>query len=318
MGIKQGVGATATRPFGAASTTRYHPCLHDAFHFSHLPLPRAVGPYAVIRTTKIIQSSLGLMMFGPKFDQDAGAWTNACADGYRDMTKSAGTANNMYGYVFDTIGTAAWGAAQITPAAFSVQIMNPESIQQTTGIMYVGRMRTDWKIKDNTATTGQQAADRFVSYNNPRLTSAAKLAFRGVQVDAVPFNMNLLSNFTSFKVDSDGNFGASANTASFGGLAPIFAYNPKGVDLQYLVCCEWRVRFDPSNPAMASHVQHQAPSESVWQKCLNEAEAIGNGCIDIADKVANVGNSLFGAMGSMYRAGRGARAIAGAGRLALM
>ena len=36
------------------------------------------------------------------------------------------------------------------------------------------------------------------------------------------------------------------------GFAPIVVCNPEGIELYLLVCCEWRVRFDPTNPTQAT------------------------------------------------------------------
>lgn len=331
-GIKQGVGRAVARAFGSLPGIRrkrggrgrgkvmngYSCCHHDAFHQSHLALPRPVGPYTVIRTTQLVTTGSGLVLLGPTFDRPKGVWTNHCAYVYNDFNKTASTSNNLKAYSFDSIKGSNWNGAQVVPAAYSVQLMNPEAIQQSKGIVYGGRIRTTYKMSENTGTTGVAIAQQFISYNNPRLMSAAKLAFRGVQVDAVPFNMSELANFTRIEEEVTGDFTGSTGMNDNVGFAPIFIYNPDGINLQYLICCEWRVRFDPSNPAQASHVLHQAAPESVWMQALHAAETVGNGVVDIADRVAETGNAVFGAMASTYRAGRGLRAITGGvGQLAL-
>lgn len=292
--------------------------MHDAFHQCHLPLPRPTGPYTVIRTTQLITSGSGLALFGPTFDRPKGVWTNHAAYFFNDYNKTGSTSNNLKAQAFDSIKGDSWNGAQVVPAAYSIQIMNPEAIQGSKGIVYAGRLRTTYKLSENVGTVGKALAMNFISYNNPRLLSAAKLAFRGVQVDAVPFNMSELANFTRIEEEVTGDFTGSTGMNDDTGFAPIFVYNPNGIDLQYLVCCEWRVRFDPSNPAQASHVQHTAAPESVWMRALHAAEAVGNGVVDIADRVAETGNAVFGAAAGTYRAARGMRALtAGVGQLAL-
>lgn len=321
-GIKQGTGRTVVQAFGTAPrrATRvrrrgkrmqgYHPCHHDAFHFAHLPLPRPTGPYTVIRTTQLITTGSKLTLVGPTYDRVKSRWTNIAALSYNDGNVTPASNNNMKRYVFNALTGGSWNGAQITPAAFSVQLMNPGALQTTTGIVYAGRIRTAWKISENLTTAGAASANQFISYNNPRLLAAAKLAFRGVQVDCVPFNMSELANFTPVEELADGDFTASASTPDFNGFAPIFFWNPNNIaNLQFLVCCEWRVRFDPSNPAQASHTQHTHAPESMWMQALHTAEAIGNGVIDIADKVAETGNAVFGAAAGTYRAARGMRAL---------
>lgn len=330
-GIKQGVGRAVAQAFGSAPLSRrrtrrrggkkmagYHPCMHDAFHQCHLPLPRPTGPYTVIRTTQLVVSDYALLMLGPTFDRQNGRWTNAAAYGVVDTGKALNSANNMYVWPFNTLSGDKWNGAQITPAAFSVQVMNPQALQTTTGIVYGGRLRTAYKWSENITKTGDAIIAEFLSYNNPRLMAAAKLAFRGVQVDAVPFNMSELANFTPVKEETATAFAANTNMYDNNGFAPIWFSNPSKIPLQYLVCCEWRVRFDPSNPAQASHIQHTHSSENIWMRCLHAAESLGNGVVDIADKVAETGNAVFNATAGAYRAGRGVRALTnGMGALAL-
>lgn len=328
-GIKQGVGRAVARAFGGTVARKgrkrggkrsmgYHPCLHDAFHMAHLPLPRPTGPYTIIRTTQLVTSDAPLMVFGPTWDDTKGEWTNLMAYGLLDRTKSWSTANNVYQYTFESMKNGSWDAVQVTPAAFSVQLMNPGALQTTSGIVYGGRIRTSWKVTDHGSDTGDTVANQFISYNMPRLMASAKLAFRGTQTDAVPFNMSRLADFTQLHTTDPGTTAVGSGTWDFAGFNPQFYYNPNNLNLQYLVCCEWRVRFDPSNPAQASHVQHTHANESIWMRCLHAAEAAGNGVIDIADRVAQTGNAIFGASASAYRAGRGMRALtAGVGQLAL-
>lgn len=328
-GIKQGVGRAVAKAFGATVSRRknrrggrrgpnmsYNPCCHDAFHLHHLPLPRPVGPYTVIRTTQVITSNAPLMVLGPVYDSGASTWTNILGYGALDAGKNWTDANNLYRYVFETMKKDTWKAAQVTPSAFSVQVMNPGALQKTEGIMYAGRIRTSYKV---TAQTGKvnDSAQELVSYNMPRLMASAKLAFRGVQVDSVPFNMSRLAEFTAITESDAGTTAVTGSGADFSGFNPQFFYNPDNISLQYLVCCEWRVRFDPSNPAQGSHVQHTHADESIWMRALHAAEAMGNGVVDIADRVAQTGNAIFGATASAYRAGRGMRAIGGAAQLAL-
>lgn len=328
-GIKQGVGRAVVQAFGASAPRRrrragrrrgmtgFHPCMHDAFHQCHLPLPRPTGPYTVIRTTQLISSNYKLLLLGPTFDRGNSRWTNAAAYGWVDAAASTTASNNMYVWPFSTMAGSNWNGAQVTPAAFSVQLMNPGALQSTSGIVYAGRVRTAYKISEAGSITGTAIANQFISYNNPRLLASAKLAFRGVQMDAVPFNMSELANFTPIQDNAASTFTASSAMNDNNGFAPIFVYNPNGIDLQYLVCCEWRVRFDPSNPAQASHVQHTHANENIWMRAMHAAEALGNGVVDIADRVAETGNAVFNAAGSAYRAGRGMRALGGAGALAL-
>lgn len=313
-GIKQGVGRTVARPFGS-TRPKSHLCCFDAFHHSHLTLPRAIGPYSVVRTTEVISITKKLVFLGPFYNPANDRWCYNAGVQINDITKKLEEANNVGIFNFNMMNNGAWNAAQITPAAFSVQVMNPGALQTTSGIVYIGRIRTTVKLNKDKGVTGLDLANQLVSYNNPRICAAAKLAMRGVQIDLVPFNMSELANFTEPDYPSFTAYGD--NTPIPKGFAPMFIYNPNAIPLQALVCCEWRVRFDPSNPAQATHQYHPPASDSAWHKAQMTLEAFGNGVIDIADKVANTGNAVFQAMGAGYRVGRGMSALAGASPLAL-
>lgn len=296
----------------------FHGCCHDAFHMAHLPLPRPTGPYTVIRTTQLVTSDAPLMVFGPTWKADTSEWTNVLAYGILDVSKKLNATGNVFQYTFQNMKNGSWTAAQVTPSAFSVQLMNPNALQTTNGIVYAGRIRTSWKATDHANDTGETISNQFISYNMPRLMAAAKLAFRGTQVDGVPFNMSRLADFTQLETTDSKATQIGPGTWDFSGFNPQFYFNPSKIPLQYLVCCEWRVRFDPSNPAQASHIQHTHAEESIWMRMLHAAEAAGNGVTDIADRVANTGNAIFGAAAGAYRAGRGMRALtSGVGQLAL-
>lgn len=247
-GIKQGVGRAVAQAFGAAPLRRrrggrrnrgnrgmngFHPCMHDAFHHAHLPLPRPTGPYTVIRTTQMITTVDPLLILGPQIDTDTGKWSNIVGWSILDENKPWSDPNNSRRLAFDSMNNASWSAAQITPSAFSAQIMNPTALQTTSGIVYAGRLRTAFKVRDRKGTTGKANAAQFISYNNPRLLAAAKLAFRGVQVDNVPFNMSELANFTEFDAyANDSTEALGATGADFAGFAPQFIYNPNKINLQ--------------------------------------------------------------------------------------
>jgi len=318
IGIKQGSGGTTTRAFGKNGNGRSKPgvregakygahCL-DAFHPSHLPLPRAIGGYTTIRLTTIISASDTTMCFAPYYLESTGTQSGfeplLPVAAYGGGTGAIDTVTRVWDY--PPLRNAGLSGCTLVPAALSVQVMNPEALQTSTGIVYIGRMHTQPTLKA-TSQSWTDFATNFISYNNPRLCSAGKLALRGVQVDAVPFNMSVLSDFKGVMKISDisplSNFlttwdglaptdSSQVQVARAGqnkGFAPIVVHNPEGVSLQYLVCTEYRVRFDPTNPAQASHVTHPVTSDQTWGRILRNMEAAGNGALDIAEKVAHFG-----------------------------
>ncbi|CAE7911198.1 unnamed protein product, partial [Symbiodinium necroappetens] len=180
--------------------------------------------------------------------------------------------------------------ATLAPSAFSAQVMNPNALQTTSGILYGGRFHTVPEFDFGSSITGEEFASNFVSYNSPRLMSAGKLALRGVSIDAIPFNMSKLSDFCRLSTDASGATTLSNDSPFFDGFAPLVVYNPSGVTIEYLVCVEWRCRFDATNPAQAGHVMHRPSTDNQWHAAIDHAMKIGNGVKDIAESVAAVGS----------------------------
>lgn len=311
QGIKQGAGKSVNRAFGgplgipAAATPSTH---FDAFHPHHLPLPRAVGAYSVIRTTQVVSFSDTLGLFGPfRFSNTPGAastlvgvadaWTNVCGVSAVSGAGSIGLASNTRFHSFGAMGSGTtgvapgWQSCTLVPAAFSVQIMNPQPLQTTTGMTYVGRCRFMPNLINRTETWDSLEA-QLISYNNPRLCAAGKLALGGVHVDTMPFNMSALSNFEELALYDNG---VGTLNPTYGidceGFAPVFIANPNAIALQVLVCCEWRVRFDPTNPAQAAHRQWPVASDSYWGRSMRMLENMGHGAVDIAERIAAAGDT---------------------------
>lgn len=321
-GIKQGAAQSVTKAFGCAAPggqkrktgkkrtqrlTRFGISCWDAFHESHMPLPRAVAPYTVIRTTAIWKPTGQpqiINLFGPTRDSSNERWTPIyCLGNNNSETEQLDKPSGAYNYCFESLFADSWKAASIAPAAFSIQIMNPQALQDTEGMVYIARCKNKVALSEGNLTkTWGAFAESLVSYSNPRLCSAAKLAMRGVQVDAVPNNMSELADFSTLETNgiATGSFTPAANgTIHQEGFNPIFVYNPQQIDLQILVCCEWRVRFDPSNPAYASVQTHRPSTEGNWFDTMQKTLSMGNGVIDIASKVADMGGKFAPAMAAM-------------------
>jgi len=289
-GITQSVALSVNNAFGDSPKTATLAKGLDAFDSCHVPLPRAIGDYSVVRTTQILSGTEALRLFGPvtynsTSDPGGDKWSSiACISSVAPGT-AINAANNAKNEVFDVLGDSSWDHVRMTPAAFSVQIMNPEALQTTSGIVYVGRAKQQLNIGGSTRTW-TDLANELVSYSNPRLCAAGKLALRGVQTDAVPYDMQSISDFRQLVDQSNGNFTLDTQIFAHDGFAPIFVYNPNGIDLQFLVCCEWRVRFDPANPAYATHTYHRPSTMGYWDRLQQFASSLGPGVLDIAEKAA--------------------------------
>lgn len=185
---------------------------------------------------------------------------------------------------------------QYAPAACTIQIMNGEAIQTSSGMVEISRLTY---IPDLVATsdTWEDYTSAAMALNPPRLCSAAKLALRGVTTDLLPYNMSTLSNFTrSDRAHGSNVVNLGTIGLDFEGFAPCLVRNPDKVQLTYLVTVEYRVRFDPSNPACASHIHHHAVPEGVWDHLVSAMSNEGHGIVDIADVVAETGEAVGSAI----------------------
>jgi hypothetical protein len=288
---------------------------------AHLSLPINTGPYTVMRTTTIVTSSdhfIGFGFFKGAYDETT-VVTNTVAEradnGWAPVIGfgSQGTATKPSDY----LGTTFFGCPQlatlgegatIAPAAMTVQIMNGASLQEASGIFYIGRSRTQLRLQDSTVPWGEIGQD-FVSYQAPRLCSGGKLALRGVKVDSMPFNIQELMDFDTIigpplvdasyadqtiawsSVAQDAATGTRAENRllSMKGFSPTCVYNPEAKPLQYIVTCEWRVRFSYTHAASSTHTHHPAADTRVWDGVSNIMQSAGHGAMDIAQNVAYEG-----------------------------
>jgi hypothetical protein len=253
----------------------------------------------VIRTTDVIDGASAFTLFGcfkgPLHQFTETTWLGLVGVSAVNPGLQINAANNAFFHASSSLNEASLDGAKMAPAAMTVQVMNPGALQTTTGIAYIGRAKTVLDLMGD-ARSWTSIANELVAYSAPRLCSAGKLALRGVQVNAVPNNMSVLSDFVPRGTSIGGP--QSWNEATFAtdleGLAPIFVYNPNNIPLQFLVTVEWRMRFDPLNPAYAGHTLHQPASEGTWARVIGEAESLGHGVEDIAD-VVEAGAAAFGA-----------------------
>lgn len=296
MVLAPGVGQSVPRPFG--SFRGYWLEAWNAFHPSHLPLPRSVGPYAVVRTSNVFSTNAECVLIGPA-QMPTGEWTSSIIRSSVISANPVNGAGNCDVLNLPIPGVAVGQISTFTcvPAAMSVQIMNTEPLQTTSGLVAAACCPTQLNLKDNTRTWDAVTSQMY-SYMKPRLMSAPKLALRGVHINSYPLDMNALSNFTGMEnqpggaVTWDTSSADPTGTANMSGLAPIYVSNNSGHELQYLVAVEWRVRFDLANPAVSSHVHHGVTPDSVWNKMVKAASDLGHGVKDIADVVATTGEAV--------------------------
>lgn len=303
-GIKQGAAAVTRAPFPKGRTkkrstrARLKQAL-NAMNPCHLPLPRAVGAYSTIRTTDIVNTGREAVLFGlmkgPGNEFTETTWLSTVgvrngSGGVDRPINDATGGGNAYFLDSPALKEASLNGARMVPAAMTVQIMGSESLQNASGIVYIGRSKTVLDLMGDSRKWSEVMTE-LVAYSAPRLCSAGKLSLRGVQVNAIPNNLSVLSDFVPRRNSANElqTWTESTYACDFEGFGPIFIYNPDKVQLRCLVTIEWRMRFDPLNPAYAGHIVHKPASESTWSQVIASAEALGHGVEDIADVAADVG-----------------------------
>jgi len=287
----QGVGAVTRSAFGSRAGVDLR--VWDAKLPMHLPLPRAVGPYLVMRTTMRFESNSKAECFGTfKYKPSStygGGWSTICDIHAINSTLGINAGGNSHTNVMPLDGLGL--ACTLVPSAFSVQMMNPNALTSTAGIIYAGCMNTQAAIAGR-AESWDGYFSKFIEFQNPRLISAGNMALRGKQINSYPLNMSELADFTTIEQDVEDlafTWSPASNNVNPTGFAPILVYNPSEVNIEYLVTTEWRVRFDLDNPASSAHQQHSVATDQLWSNLMARATSLGNGVLDIADVVSNVG-----------------------------
>jgi hypothetical protein len=332
-GFQQGVGEVSAPRFGSCDLGRVNYGF-DANHPAHLPLPLQTGPYMVMRvTTKIAAvDAKPVMMFGTfrtRFQDnrvtEAGGivsigrqqfkdgWSSICAVGGDVGQVVANSSTKWFPQPLAELGD----SATITPAAMSLQIMNSAALQSSSGIVYAARLKTQFRGQDEDRTWGS-LGDQMVSFMQPRLLSAGKIALRGVKIDSVPLNTFELQDFDQMLDPGPfleeqpftpylSNWRSEATAPmepnivqSSKGFAPIVVYNPDSVGLEYLVTTEYRVRFDIGHPAASTHKLHAPSSQNEWSTAIARVMATGHGVLDIVESVSALGERAYKVLAPMF------------------
>ena len=266
-----------------------------------LGLPRAVGPYTVIRTTMLHQSSARFVMFAPfKSDGTSGPeWKPWCGIESVNAADDVSGSGNTAPIPMPLSGLGS--ACEVVPAALTVQVMNPASVQTAHGVFAMVRMNQGMALGGTpTGTTYDDMGDRIVEFNSPRLLTGGRLALRGVKCSAFPLDMDEYARFAPIAGGS-GDFQWATHHLAPGALSPIVFINKNSSfspspTLRFMITIEWRVRFDPSNPAIASHTHHDTLSDEAWNQVVKVASGAGHGVEELAEDAAGDAAALGAAM----------------------
>lgn len=302
--LAQGAAAAPRRNFGTqgvgkrASVGSLMRCL-DARVPRTLGLPRAVGPYTIIRTTRLHQSDGDFIMFAPFLygtpNSQGWRWRNWC--GVEDVasgTAISGASNTKPMIMpMDELGD----AVEVVPAGLTVQVMNPESLQNATGVFAMTRVNQQLSLGGST-DTWEDLKQRVISFYTPRLLTGGKLALRGVKCSAYPLNMSEYSSFMPLAKTGNAAFTWEGAGLAPGALSPIVFVQQNEIPktMEFLVTIEWRVRFDPGNPATASHIHHDTLSDEAWNAVVKGMSSCGHGVEELSEDVAEAGAMGYGAM----------------------
>lgn len=256
-----------------------------------LGLPRAVGPYTVIRTTNLFSLTTNFVLFAPFKYDDPDAWYDWCG-----VAAVAGTDDVTGGSNTKPLNMPMAGlgdACEVVPAALTVQVMNPASLQTADGLFAMCRVNQQMDLGNTPAgTTYNDMAARVLSFYSPRLLTGGKLALRGVKCSSYPLDMSEYSDFRKVKYHvGPVSWGQYQKPAA---LAPIVFIQdtPEGVSpktLDFMVTIEWRVRFDPSNPATASHTYHDTLPDDAWNAVMKAEAAAGHAVRELSEDAATHG-----------------------------
>jgi hypothetical protein len=240
----------------------------------------------VIRTTVIHSTNSKCLLFSPIAFGGASShnredWSNLCGVAAVDAAFGVDAANNTAGIHMPLDNLA--GAAEVLPCALTVQVMNPAALMSASGLFAMGRVNQQLKIGGDSRTWAQ-LKDQFISYFSPRMLTGGKLALQGVTCNSYPLDMTDFSDFRAL-AKQDGSHFTMSYAYQPAAMAPIVFVNQSdtAVELQFLVTMEWRVRFDPGNPAAASHQFQGVTSDKTMDKHLRNMASKGHGVTETQD-----------------------------------
>lgn len=257
-----------------------------------LGLPRAVGPYTVVRTTSLHESAASFVMFCPFYNEVDNKWYDWC--GVEGVSAALGVSatNNTRPINMPMLGLA--DACEVVPAALTVQVMNPNALQSAHGVFAMARVNQQLQFGGSAAAlTWNEVAARVISFYSPRLLTGGKLCLRGVKGNSYPLDMSEYAKFAP--IGEHAGLFTWGNATRPAALAPIVFVqeNATNAHLQFMVTIEWRVRFDPGNPATSSHTFHDTLAYSDWNRIIKSASSAGHGIEELSEDVAIAGSMAY-------------------------
>jgi hypothetical protein len=180
--LAQGAGALPTKAFGAGknvgvNTKKALTLGLNARLPYHLGLPRPVAGYQLIRTSTLHNTSAEVIVLCPlmrKWENESGnpKWYQACGVESVNAGLGINAANNttMIGMPLDVLG----GAADVVPAAMTVQVMCPDALQSASGIYTMARVPQQMNMGGE-SRTWNQLKEQFDSTSSPDFSLPVRL-----------------------------------------------------------------------------------------------------------------------------------------------
>ena len=287
-------------------------CL-DAFSKHNLGLPRAVGDYTYVTTIdNITVTGAGreqLYVFTPFCFMNDGSqglnFTSYFAYSSEapnpapqtDLFINSNPEDRIRLYNSTAIADAMLAGVEMVPAAMSIRVTCPSAMQTATGQFFLGK----WNVAADPReyTTYKALANGFMAYGQPRPLTAARLAMRGVQVDAMPRNMSDCSEFLHSAANSTAGsqdiepYPFANASGTWSGFSPIFLVvedsTTSNTTLNVQIAIKWRYRFSAVNPACKTHAYQPVAPDTIWNDVCAAASDVGHGVKVIADKAEDLG-----------------------------
>lgn len=229
-------------------------------------------------------------------------WTNTCAILFKTLVNPINAAN---GARTRKVSGGNLSRMSVVPTACTIRIMNPETLNSTSGSVYVGQIKTKEDLRDYVKSAAT-IADELVSFCGAKSYSAASLAVRPIEVSCVPVDMTDLSSFYEMNVSAQSEDITYADS-SFGeypaGLAPVFISNPNGVPLTVEVSMKFRVRHGIESPFHSAMPLRPPGSERDWYDGIKTVLEDG---VHFVGQIAGVAGSIVSLMNNTPAAGNAA------------
>lgn len=264
----------------------------DASQKLHIPPPFPMGPYTVLRSRTVIDTSSSatshkVYLIGPHFN------SNSSQQNINECICISGEGGNAPGsvedYVVDPLMTnyaSASGSTMAQLHACTVVVATASSMTSAQGNVHMGvlnqRIRRSSQATYNLLGTVLKTRQEMRPYTGGALLTPAKVTTYPIDVVDWGSQAALLSAETA---------GTNIAKDTLGQIVVVFS---PAVTTYYSISiyCEWRVNF--TDTVLASTATKKPPSHNmVWDSIVNAGQATGGFLHDALGQAVNAGASQF-------------------------